>query len=186
MAPPRRSAPRSKLILAKFCQIDNRWSQFYTWGVRKFQLPEKVKVLLVPGVCLLVALLLVGGFYFHRRSVFFSSQNVTGGEGGVVSGVRSGLPEDFPDDVPLFEPAEILSSLSSRERMQVTLQTTTVAARVRDFYQQKMGGAGWQLTGQAATGEPGVLTFLKGGRQTQLTITSNPDGSTLIILNTAP
>lgn len=154
--------------------------------MRKFQLPEKVKVLLVPGVCLLAILLLAGGFYFHRRSVFFSSQNVTGGEEGVVSGVRSGLPENFPDDVPLFEPAEILSSLSSRGRMQATLQTTIVATRVREFYQQEMGEFGWQPVVPATTGDPRALTFLKGGRQTQLTITSNPDGSTLIILNTHP
>ena len=184
MAPPRRSAPRSKLILAKFCQIDNRWSQFYTWGVRKFQLPEKVKVLLVPGVCLLVALLLVGGFYFHRRSVFFSSQNVTGGEGGVVSGVRSGLPEDFPDDVPLFEPAEILSSMESKEKIQVTLQTEVSAERVLKFYQQKMGEEGWRLTGM---GEGvGISTFSKNNRLVQLTITPESEGSTLIILNTHP
>ena len=154
--------------------------------MRKIQLPEKVKGLWVPGALLLAALLLVGGFYFHRRSVFFSSQNVVGGEEGVVSGARSGLPENFPDDVPLFEPAEILSGLETRERIQITFQTATSAERVSQFYQQEMNNRGWKLVGRGVRDNSGVLTFSKNGRNTQLTITPSPEGPTLVVLNTTP
>lgn len=171
-----------ELIISKSCQIDNCWFVAYTKGVRKIQLPEKVRRLVVPGVLLLAILFIAGGLYFHNQSLIFSPHIPVGEEEGAVSGIRTGLPENFPEDIPLFEPAEILSSLSSQERVQVTLQTEALAERVLEFYQQKMRGLGWRLTGRG--GENGVLTFTKDDRRLQLTITPNPAGSTLVILNT--
>lgn len=153
--------------------------------MRSFQLPEKVKRFLIPGFLLLSFLLLVGGFYFHNRSLLFLPQGATPKEEeGAVSGIRSGLPEKFPDDVPLFEPSEILSSLESQERIQVTLQTAAPAERILEFYQQKMAAGGWRLTGRGVANDNGVLTFLKNERQAQIIITSKPEGPTIIILNT--
>jgi len=146
------------------------------------KLPEKIKRPLVPGIIILAVLLFAGGLYFHRRGLNLVPEVRVPEEEGEVSGLQTGLPENFPADIPLFEPAEILSSMESKEKIQVTLQTEVSAERVLKFYQQKMGEFGWRLTGM---GEGvGILTFLKNNRLVQLTTTSNPDGSTLIILNT--
>ena len=102
-------------------------------------------------------------------------------EEGTVSGVQTDLPENFPQDVPLFTPSETLSSLESQERIQLTLQTDGSAERVRKFYQQEMEEVGWQLTGRGE--DDGILTFLKDTRHTQLVITSDPAGPTLIVLS---
>lgn len=142
---------------------------------------------MVPGAILLAIFLLAGGFYFRYRSLLFSSRSVVPEEEGTVSGVRTNVPENFPPDIPLFEPAEILSSLESQERIQVTLQTEVSAGRVSQFYQQGMKDLGWKLTGRGMANDNGVLSFEKSERHAQLVITSDPEGgSTLIILGITP
>lgn len=151
--------------------------------MRKIQLPKKLRRFLIPGVLLLSLFLLAGGLYFHSRSLNLSSQStVIEKEEGGVAGVRTDLPQSFPQDIPLFEPSEILSSLESQGRIQITLQTEASAARVLQFYQQEMKDLDWRLTGRGMANDNGVLTFIKNGRHTQLIITSEPDGPTLIIL----
>lgn len=158
----------------------------YTKGVRKIQLPEKVRRFLVPGVLLLVVFFIAGGFYFRRRSLGLVPQLTVPEEGGEVSGLQTNLPENFPEDVPLFEPSEILSGLESKERIQVTFQTDASAERVSQFYQQGMSDRGWKLAGRGVSEDSGVLTFSKDSRYTQLTITPSPEGPTLVILSTTP
>ena len=129
-------------------------------------------------------LLIAGGFYFRQQSLSLVPHIIVPEEEGEVSGARTSVPENFPQDVPLFTPSETLSSLESQERIQLTLQTDGSAERVRKFYQQEMEEVGWQLTGRGE--DDGILTFLKDTRHTQLVITSDPTGPTLIILNTSP
>jgi len=157
---------------------------WYTLGVRNFELPEKVKKFLVPGIVAIAVLLIVGGFYFRQRGLNLVPQIVVPEEEGEVSGARTSLPQNFPKDIPLFEPSEILSSLESQERIQATLQTEGSAERVRRFYQQEMEDFGWKLTGRGMANDNGVLTFEKDQRNTQIVITSDPAGPTLIVLNT--
>ena len=155
--------------------------------MRSFELPEKVKKFLVPGIFAFAALLIAGGFYFRQRSLNLTSQTAAPEvpeEGGKVSGAQTGLPENFPPDIPLFEPSEILSSRSSQESIQLNLQTDASAARVRKFYQQEMEDLGWKLTGRGTANDNGVLTFKKDERGAQIIITSDPTGPTLIVLNT--
>ncbi len=142
------------------------------------KLPEKAKRFLVPGIFAFAALLIAGGFYFRQRSLTLIPQVLVPEEGGEVSGAQTGLPKNFPEDIPLFETSEILSSMESQERIQITLQTDGSPERVRRFYQQEMAEFGWKLTG--------VLTFEKDERGAQIIITSDPSGPTLIILNTTP
>ncbi len=150
----------------------------------KIKLPEKLKRFLVPGVLVLAILLIVGGFYFRQRSLSITSQETATEQEGEVSGARTPVPESFPQDIPLFTPSETLSSMESQERIQITLQTDGSAERVRRFYQQEMEGSGWKLTGRGMANENGVLTFEKDQRYAQIVITSDPEGPTLIILNT--
>ncbi len=131
-------------------------------------------------------LFLAGGFYFRNKGLSLPLPHITPEEEGAVSGARTGVPKSFPEDIPFFEPAEIVSSLESQERIQVTLQTEASAERVRKFYQQGMEGSGWKLTGQGMTNDNGVLTFKKGERGAQVVITSDHAGPTLIVLNTIP
>lgn len=168
-----------KLSILKFHQIDNCGASFYTQSVRGFKRPEKLKRFLVPGVLLLSLFFLIGGLYFWNQSLGLSPKEAVNENEGVVSGLETGLPENFPKDIPFFKPAEILSSLESQERVQLTLQTKASVERVLQFYQKEMKELGWRLVGP--------LSFLKNGRQAQLVITSEPDGGpTLIILNTIP
>ena len=156
-------------------QLQSGW---YTLTVRGFKLPERLKHFLTPGIILLSLLFLTAGVYFWNQSLTFLPKTDVGEDKGAVSGAQTGLPKNFPGDIPLFEPAEILSSLESQERIQITLQAEASAERVAQFYQQEMEGVGWKLTG--------VLTFEKGQRHTQITITPDPTGPTLIIINTIP
>ena len=162
----------------------------YTQVVRSFtfpEIPEKLEWFLVPGVLVFTALLIAGGFYFRQRSLNLTSQTAVlevPEEEGEVSGARTTTPESFPRDIPLFEPSELLSSMESKERIQITLQTDGSAERVRRFYQQEMEDLGWKLTGRGMANENGVLTFKKGERNAQIVITSDPTGPTLIVLNT--
>lgn len=156
--------------------------------MRNFRLPENLKRFWVFGVLLLALLLFAGGLYFRHQSLLTSQQLIgrKEKEEGVVSGVRTNLPADFPSDIPLFEPAETLSTLKSQERLQLTLQTNTNPERVLEFYRQKMKDWGWRLTERSLANDSGILTFTKDGRQTQLIITSESNGSTLIILSIIP
>lgn len=149
--------------------------------MRSFKLPKKIKRFLVPGVLLLSFFLLVGGLYFWKSGLIFSPQAPIGEE-GTVAGTRTDVPKNFPPDVPIFEPAEITSSLESQERIQLTLQTEASAGRVSNFYQQQMKESGWKLTGRGMANENGVLSFSKDTRHTQVIITSDPEGPTLIVL----
>ena len=186
MAPPRRRAPQNKLIIPKSRQIDNRRTEIYTGGVRSFELPEKVKKFLVPGVVVVAILLIVGGFYFRQRSLDLVPQTTILEEEGEVSGAYAALPENFPQDIPLFTPSETLSSMESQGRIQITLQTEASAGRVCQFYQQEMEDFGWKLAGRGLANNNGALTFKKRERGTQVVITSDPGSPTLIILNTNP
>jgi len=152
------------------------------------KLPEKVKRLWIFGVLLLVLLLFAGGLYFRHQSLLTSQQLIDRSEEeGIVSGAYTNAPTDFPSDIPLFKPAEILSTLESQERIQLTLQTEAAAARVLQFYQKGMKETGWRLTKRGTGNDNGVLTFLKDGRHTQLVVTSEPGGGpTLVILSTTP
>ena len=152
--------------------------------MRNFELTEKAKRFLVPGVLVFAALLIVGGFYFRQRSLNLIPQIVVPEGEGEVSGARTPVPESFPQDIPLFTPSETLSSMESQERIQITLQTDGSAERVRRFYQQEMEDFGWKLTGRGMANDNGVLTFKKDQRNAQVVITSDPAGPTLIVLNT--
>jgi hypothetical protein len=146
--------------------------------------PKSVKRFLVPGIIVLAILLFAGGLYFHRRGLH-SVPPVTVSEEGEVSGAQTNAPENFPTDIPLFEPAEVLSTFESGKRVQVNLQTDASAERVKQFYQQEMEDLGWRLIGRGTTDENGLLTFLKGECRIQIVITSDPTGPTLIVLNVA-
>jgi len=150
--------------------------------MKEIKLPERAKKFLVPGTLALATLLIVGGLYFRQRGLLFSSKVSTGEGEGTVSGVRtSPSPELYPNflrDIPLFAPAEILSSMESQGGIQITFQTEASVEKVRQFYQQEMENFGWKLTGG--------LTFLKDGRHARVVITSDTTGPTLIILNVSP
>jgi hypothetical protein len=154
--------------------------------VNGIQLLERAKRFLVPGIIVLAVLFFAGGFYFHQQGLNTIPQIKTPEEGGEVSGARTSVPQNFPEDVPLFEPAEVLSTFESGKRVQVNLQTDASAERVKQFYQQEMEGFGWKLTGQGMANDNGVLTFLKSERRIQIAITSDPDSPTLVILTTSP
>ncbi len=158
--------------------------------MKKIQLPERAKKFFVPGTLVLAALLIVGGLYFRQRSLLFSSKVSTGEEEGAVSGVQtSPSPElypNFPRDIPLFAPAEILSSMESQGGIQVTFQTEASTENVRQFYQLEMGKRGWRLGEGSSGADNGVLLFQKGERRAKLEITSGPAGPTLIVLSTSP
>ncbi len=177
------------LIVSEIYPIDNFTGRLYTKDVKRIKLPEKVKRFLFPGGLVFAALLIAGGFYFWKRGLDLVSKDLflQEEEEGEVSGARTAVPQNFPTDTPLFEGAEILSSLESKERIQVTLQTEATTQRVRKFYQQEMGGLGWKLTGRGMANDNGVLTFKKGERGAQIVITSDdPAGPTLIILSATP
>jgi len=139
-----------------------------------------VKKFLVPGIVLLAICLFAGGLYFRQRGLLLLPKETGGEEEGAVSGLRTGVPENFPQDIPLFEPAEILSSLESKERIQLTLQTGAPVEKVFQFYQQKMEG--WDVVEETT----GLLVFSKNGRRLEISITPEPGGSTLVILNNNP
>ncbi len=152
--------------------------------MKDFKLPEKVRRFVVPGILVFAVLLFAGGLYFRNQSLIFSPQIPAGEEEGGVAGVRTSIPQNFPQDIPLFEPVEIVSSLESQERIQITLQTDSATERVLQFYQRRMKDLGWRLTGRGE--DNGILTFLKNDRRAQLVITSEPEGPTLIILSVTP
>ena len=128
--------------------------------MRDFELPERLKRFLTPGIILLSLLFLTGGLYFWNQGLTFSPKTVVDEDEGVVSGAETNVPKNFPEDIPLFEPAEILSSFESQERVQLTLQTTASVERVTQFYERE----------------------IPNDRRVELTITADPEGLTTIIL----
>ena len=146
--------------------------------MKGFELPEKVRRFLVPGVLLFSLLLLTGGLHFRNQSLGLPLEETTNEDEGVVSGVEAGLPENFPEDIPLFEPADILSSLESQGRIQITAQTDASTERVAQFYKREMLVWDWQPVGS--------LSFLKDGRRAELTVTAESGGPTTIILTITP
>jgi len=126
--------------------------------VRGFELPERLKHFLTPGIILLSLLFLTGGVYFWNQSLTFSPQTVA--DEGTVSGVETNVPDSFPEDIPLFEPAEILSSFESQKSIQVTMQTEASVERVTQFYEREMPN----------------------DSRVELAVTADPEGPTTIIL----
>ena len=128
--------------------------------MRGFQLPERLKNFLTPGVILLSLLFLTGGLYFWNRGLAFSPQTVVDEDEGTVSGVETNIPDNFPEDIPLFEPAEILSSFESQKSIQVTMQTEASIERVTQFYERE----------------------IPNDRRVELVVTADPEGPTIIVL----
>jgi len=131
--------------------------------VRDFQLPDRLKHFLVPGVILLSLLLLTGGLYFWNQGLTSSPKTVVNEDEGAVSGAETGIPNNFPKDIPLFHPSEVLSSLESQEGIQLTLQTRAPAEEVTKFYEQEAID----------------------DRRTKVVVTADPEGPTTIILTVA-
>lgn len=72
--------------------------------------------------------------------------NVETDEGSFSS--QAELPDDFPDEVPLFEPADIMSSTSQKREDAATYSasftTGADAQQVKEFYKRELDTGGWK------------------------------------------
>ncbi len=74
--------------------------------------------------------------------------NIETEEGSFTS--QAELPDDFPEEVPLFEPAEIISSTSQKREgsssFSVAFNTEADVQEVKEFYEQELESGGWETT----------------------------------------
>ena len=101
----------------------------------------------------------------------------------VISGGENvSLPDNFPKDVPVYKGAKVLTSISSKEGMSVTLQTTDAVAKVAEFYKTQMAAQGWQSEASLDTGHQTMLNYKKEARTAAVIIMADQDGGTTITL----
>ncbi len=64
--------------------------------------------------------------------------------------MQTELPDDFPQEIPVFDPAEVISSSSQTQDSvsgySATWSTQASTQEVSDFYQRSLSENGWQTT----------------------------------------
>ena len=129
-----------------------------------------------------------GNVEFDRDGETITIQNVTG-DGGSVSvqaGESVALPADFPDDIPVPDGVtwNVVQNAQIEGRAGVTAQgmLKTPLADVAAFMKKEAESQGW-ATEQSfqQAGQMEMLTFSKGERMLNVTLTDTGDGTALVI-----
>ena len=97
--------------------------------------------------------------------------------GGNVS-----LPDKFPKDVPVYKGAKVITSMSAKDGMSVTLQTADPLAKVGEFYKSRMDAQGWESETSLNTGNQTILGFKKESRSASVIMMASKEGGTTISL----
>lgn len=70
--------------------------------------------------------------------------------------MQTELPDGFPQEIPVFDPAEVISSSSHTQDnasgYSATWSTQAGAQEVSDFYQRSLSENGWQTTSTSSSG----------------------------------
>ena len=69
----------------------------------------------------------------------------------VIEGERQSLPKGFPDDMPIFEPSDVDSGVTSEGEEEspmkmAILKTNSKSEKIVDFYKKKLPEKGWNIT----------------------------------------
>ena len=94
------------------------------------------------------------------------------------------MPADFPADVYLVAGADVVSSISSPDGLNLTLKTASSKADVVAKYTEEMKAQGWTTKTTMDMGETAMLSFAKDDRMASVIVTVE-DGSTSINLTVA-
>jgi hypothetical protein len=95
--------------------------------------------------------------------------------------IVTGLPDDFPKDIPLYPEAKVGGTLGSKGDFTTTFMTKDSAKDVAAYYATKLKDQGWEVT-TSQLGEMEMINFKKEGRSGNVTATTSPS-ETSILLN---
>ena len=100
---------------------------------------------------------------------------------------RGGL-RAFPRDFPVFPGSLVASSWEPRsnppfEGITVVWENSAAVSEIADYYNEKLGGAGWSATSSDVASSPATMTFEKGQIMTHFWIGS--EGVSTVIQVTA-
>lgn len=116
--------------------------------------------------------LILGGVIIWRQNLLpTEGQEPT--EGSVFGAFSLKSPR-LPSDIPLFEPAETISSTETAATTQVTLETENSRTAVESFYQERLGEEGWKET------EAGI--YKKNQRRLEISLAAQDEEKTIIVL----
>ena len=100
-----------------------------------------------------------------------------GGETEMQTG--GNLPQDFPEEFPLYQGAEIKSTLRNESEdkvhFQVFFETSDEFSKVANFYKEKLPKAGYKISSTVETQE-GSAFYLSKGEESVGMVMVNKDG----------
>jgi len=94
------------------------------------------------------------------------------------------VPDDFPKDIPLFSPANVVTSMTMGGLNMLTLETSASLEEVTEFYKKQLPTQGWQspFTGSFVQGTFTSL-FQKDDKQLTVSIQTENDKTVIVLSN---
>jgi major membrane immunogen (membrane-anchored lipoprotein) len=97
------------------------------------------------------------------------------------AGENVALPAGFPEDVHLPADATLLSAMSVGPTMIVALKSKQAMATTFESFRKSQADDGWKETMSMQSGDGGVLSFEKEGKQVMARIAKDAEGSTVSV-----
>ncbi|HPZ06943.1 MAG TPA: hypothetical protein PL110_02425 [Candidatus Eremiobacteraeota bacterium] len=99
---------------------------------------------------------------------------ITDKKGDKVSFTRGEITKDFPSDVPLYPGAEILSTITYKDKhvTTVSLETSDSIDKIKEFYKKELVRNGWKFEGVFSTDKSMMFAGRKDKRTAGIAITS--------------
>ena len=99
----------------------------------------------------------------------------------VSVGENAKLPDGFPSDVPIYEPSDVIASLSTgKDSYSASLISNDSVSKISDYYASELSKNGWQssedttsITLQSGSG----ATYVKGNRTLLVILASDKSTS---------
>lgn len=137
-----------------------------------------VSIIMMIGSVLIFAAVIAGfNSALKKSGVDVSSGTVSvQGEDGesATFGNNTKLPDGFPSDVPVYEPSDVILSIKSKGRYNVTLASKDDSSQISSFYKTQLASKGWKQSDSEISFGVGVATsFTKGDQQLVLLIGSD-------------
>jgi len=96
-------------------------------------------------------------------------------------GATAGVPEGYPKDLPIYPGATVtrMQTGSTQHLIELMLASPDSAAKIVEFYKQRLASNGWKITNTMTSEQVSALTAVKDKRQAILQVLYRNGKSTI-------